>query len=204
MRAIQLGLAPTDGDSISSVPLTFNWSSVADVTLYTLVVKSDSGETALKELLPPENCIGDVCSYVLNEPLPANGIYKWFVKTRNQFKENQSEKSVIAVDYPGAPTLQQPVNETVLTDKSQWTEMTWSEVAGATGYRVVAKDLTSGVKFVKFDVPVAACTGGICTYSVSDADRNQLKNNRIYKWYVQASNDIGKSQSAKFTFSSDF
>lgn len=197
-------LSPLDGDKISSAPMVFSWSATEDTTLYTLVVKNKAGDKVIKQLLPPESCVGDICSYVRNDPLPANGSYKWFVKTHNAYKENQSSKAVIAVEYPGAPMLQHPENNTVLTAKDDWTELTWSQVESATGYRVVVKDLKTKVKFVKFQLTTDACSEGICTYSISDEDRSKLRNNRTYKWSVQASNDYGKAQSSKFVFKTKF
>ncbi|HEX2620567.1 MAG TPA: S8 family serine peptidase [Phototrophicaceae bacterium] len=197
-------VSPLDHETISGIPLTFSWSATDNTTLYGLAVKDHKGKKVVDEMISPDICLENLCSYSLVDPLPKVGKYKWFVKTYNQYHENQSDKSTLIADYPGAPTLQQPEDGAVLTDKSQWTVLQWSLVENATTYKVAVKDTKTGEKFVKATLTAADCVDNVCSYLVTEDDLAKLRNHHIYKWSVQASNDLGVSKSEKFSFSADF
>jgi subtilisin family serine protease len=192
---------------------SFSWQDVgsAEGVTYKLIIRNlTTFERIIQNNIGAAACSGGTCTYDLSpaqEAVLTNaGSYRWWVVARNTIGISRTVKLDFATSYPGKPRLLTPTDNQKLTSASQLTTLTWQPAPGAAfvpvSYRVrlFRADNPSIVLLNVVVSPGAgvACDASVCTYTVEQATRDQLRIGRDYRWRVDAISGAGTSRSAVF------
>lgn len=190
-------LTPEPKSEINSVSNTFTWMAAENTEYYVLNIRKPSGALVVNTGVSVSNCADGVCSYTLGTPLKHGKRYFWWVVAKNEYRKTGVPARRFNTNYPGPTTLQTPVNKQVFASPTDVTQFTWDAVPGAVDYKLVIVNKTSGQRILSEVV-------GDTTYLVDANLQAKLKNNRRFRWWVVARNELGSSRSAKFRFSTSF
>lgn len=163
-------------NNATNIPLTFTfqWSDVFGATSYHLEVATDA---AFANIIIDESPLPNSQYTVTSGQLGGSTQYFWRVRSANIGGEGQNSavfNFTTAVGPPAPPILQAPPNNS--TNVSRTPYLDWSDVSGATSYRVqVSTDSLFGTLVVNMVV-------GPSSYQVA----SQLQANTKYYWRVQA------------------
>lgn len=209
-------VSPIGGVMIYDKNTPFVWSAVGDASTYKLnLVQVSDGKAVLKKTLTPGvdlTCTLTECSYVLSpteQPkLKNNQTYRWWVISRNAYGTTPSVKTTFKIQVPGKPVLQNPGNNTKLTDKTHLVNFIWTPAPGATTQSVTYRlrlFLSTNPDNRLIDVVLTPnvdilCDSSTCTYMVPTTVQDQLKFGKDYKWWVEAISATGKSKSTAYLF----
>jgi|GEM_PF-1823565 len=169
--------APADGTTIT-LPYTFNWNAVLGATSYTFQLDTDQNFSAPITI---DQTVTTASYTVLNLPV---GTYYWHVKANNSAGSSAytTTRSVIVntgITIPIAPTLISPANGAA--NQATAVQLDWSDVTGATSYRV------------QFTLANGTVVADQSNLSVSTFQVSGLQNNIVYYWRANATNATGTS-----------
>jgi hypothetical protein len=142
---------------------TFQWYAVENATFYRLAVYSYASATYLVVENVYPSCVAGVCSYAPSTWDLANGSYGFKMRSRNSSGYTAFGTMMnfdVLSNLPVAPTLLAPTG-TVSTARP---EFRWSEVSGATKYRLLVYSIATGSFAISTDVSPTACSGSVCSY----------------------------------------
>ncbi|MBK8135079.1 MAG: S8 family serine peptidase [Chloroflexi bacterium] len=192
----------------------FQWSEVDLATSYRVTLY-DTANGSVKintpELAEGAVCASQVCTYTTTpadlSELADDRKYRWYVTSISVDGTSQSLERRITAKFPAAPLLLSPVADFRFTSLND-IELTWTEVATATSYRLKITDTSNNTLVLNelFNVGprTITCTGGVCTFVPSAPQLPAFKNKRTYSWTVTAANALGDNTSAALTFRTKF
>lgn len=189
--------------------ITFTWQPGDDTDEYRLRVRDESGKAVFKKTVKHSECT-DVCTVTTDAVMTDKHTHTWDVRAFNAFQKAKSDVRTFKVDYPGAPTLNTPVDGLVINDPAELTSLNFSIVETADTYEVLLRDITKPNKPVRIfrqkfapDAAELVCTATDCTVNIPQSVRDALKDDAVYGWRVIASNNLGKSRSPQQKFRAD-
>ncbi|MCB4806993.1 BspA family leucine-rich repeat surface protein [Tamlana sp. 62-3] len=153
--------SPLNGATDVSVATDLSWTAITDVTGYRLTVGTTSGGN---DILDNEN-VGNVSTYDLANDLPETTTIYVTITPYNAVGDATgcSEESFTTETLPTAPTcttLTSPLNGA--TDVSVATDLSWTAITDATGYR-----LTVGTTSGGNDILDSEDVGNVSTYDLA-------------------------------------
>lgn len=192
----------------------FQWSEVDLATSYRVTLY-DKANGAVKintpDLVEGAVCVAQVCTYTTS-PTDVAGLkddhkYKWYVTSISDDGTSKSLERQITAKFPAAPLLTSPADNFRFTSLND-IELTWTEVAAATSYRLKITDTSNNTlvlnELMNVGPRTISCLGGTCTFVPSVSQQSAFKNKRTYRWTVTAANALGDNTSAALTFRTKF
>jgi hypothetical protein len=180
--------------TVTTLNPTYTWNAISGVTSYYLLVQNTAGVAVSLTVSPSSAGCGagtGTCAITPGTSLANGAVYNWFVNATNSLGTGPwSAAATITVSgagpsIPGAPVPIAPVG-TIATVTPTYS---WSAIAGATSYYLLAQN-TSGVA-VSMSVSPAAAGCGAGTGTCSIVPPGSLSNGAVYNWFVNASNSLG-------------
>ncbi|MCP4020593.1 MAG: right-handed parallel beta-helix repeat-containing protein [Desulfobacteraceae bacterium] len=191
--------------TIQDTTPTFIWAEDTCITWYMLYIWDSGHNQVLSQWYEASSiCDSGSCSVTLSNHL-SNESHEWFVKSWNNYGSTWTSGTSFTVDIddllPSKITLVSPSGSTTGTSPV----FTWIEDTNATWYKIYISHTDAGGKFVQWyeiednyaSYPEAACSGGQCTVTVSEAMEAGS-----HTWYMLGWNEYGNGQwSSAMTFS---
>jgi hypothetical protein len=198
-------VSPADG-SIQNTHLPFLEWTGADADTYKIVIKNPDGTKFFKKQVNAADvCSGTDCGY----SLVSDGVsfdrndegYSWKVTAINAVGKAKSASAVFAIDFPGAPELESPLEGATVSGDVTFM---WNEVTAANFYTLIVKNTVTKQKqkALLYLSQSPICSAGLCEYAFS-----QPLSAGTYSWKVKAEQqplpNSSKSEKRLFTVSAD-
>lgn len=178
-------------EGMTSTQPTFQWYPVADATHYMVRLRQDRVRVATTRFAAASVCDPALCSADLGVDLP-EGTYKWSVIARSDIRRSSSPSDWMIFEAkagggspPVAPDLIAPDG----TIDTKTPTFKWTEVSGATTYKLTVKDAFDPVLYSHTYSSDVACTptdGCMVTPT-------EMLENGDYSFTVEAINPAGSS-----------
>lgn len=177
--ALPVSAAPPDAPAIISPGggVTYNtnlpfleWIGASTATRYRVVFRNALGQVVLARVFRAADvCAGVACAanLLVDPPAPqftfVNDSYTWRVFAINNDGRTGSTPETFTIDFPGTPVTVAPVSGGELTTRTP--SFVWNPVSAADQYRVVVRNLTTGVvRRSAWMNDAAVCVGNECTF----------------------------------------
>lgn len=176
--------APANGTNVTTSTVTLSWSAASGATAYDVYLGTTNNPTTV--------IASNVSStnYTYTIPSSANATYYWYVVPKNNSgAATGCSSAVTSFNYgviSGCATNTVPANSSNVTTKT--VALTWSSVAGATGYDVYLGTTNNPTTVVASNVSSTSYTYDIPANFTT-----------TYYWYVVPKNATGSSTGCSST-----
>ncbi len=204
----------TGGQFNAPADIELVWNIVPTATSYIVKIKdlgtnkfvvNQTFEVAARGLL----CDAGTCTFTLTpdqySKLLDNHTFEWTITAVNSLGTSLSEARTFKAQFPAAPLLISPISAVLVHNPA--TALIWGAVADASTYKLNLVLVSTGKSILKKTLTPGVsvtCDVSQCAYTLSPEEQVKLKNNKIYQWWVIASNAFGTTPSAKTTFKTQF
>lgn len=203
-------LATPGADLVLNKPgVTFTWQAGQRTDRYRVRVRDAANAVLFREDIEHSAC-AETCSVTTSTVFPDNSTLTWDVIAFNAHQQVRSAPRNFRVDYPGAPRLVAPADNTVVNEPEAFTTVSWTRVETAERYRVLIQDITQPntptrvlLEIYPLSSPLLNCDDETCALTVSASVQSALRDNHTYRWRVMAMNALGRSNSAPLSFRAD-